>query len=378
MVSRDPDETLRLAACAQLGSTLLQTCPVPTLIAIYGLDGKSERLDALRARALKRPSDEWSTGWGIKELAERHRTLTWPRDRLFKPALAFLRSTTVAVPSKLGALISSTPSASKGSLPSVEANQAPIPRQAMAPPSNTLLSTEHATESLHASASAGGGVWGTAEPPRVGTPSLAPGKHSVETVADLGTDVLTLACLGMGVLEKSWGEEDQTPHPRPASDLKPQAKHGAWAATHMLYAKHELVWLRDLETYVATVIALVIGRYVRQFKHFVYASTLCCVLLLLAVSSYSFEPRRVLMTCIWLLMAAVVSLTLLVYIGLDRNTLLSHISGSSPNRVTLSSAVLWRGMVWVVFPVLGVVAAQYPDLVNAVYGMFEPLVRTMH
>jgi hypothetical protein len=122
-----------------------------------------------------------------------------------------------------------------------------------------------------------------------------------------------------------------------------------------------MVWLRDLERYVATVLALVLGRYVRQYKHFVYVSTGCCLLLLCAISSYAFEPQRVLLTCVWLLVAGTVSLTVLVYVGLDRNTLLSHISGSRPDKVTLSGAVLLRAALWVGLPLLKRVRRAVPQ-----------------
>lgn len=308
MVSRDPDETLRMAACAQIAATLVATRPEWLETPSCDPGAKLESLQLQRSRALRRPSNAWSGLWGLGVLVTSDLRRVRSLRGLWRLIWALFRKSNVDA----------------GTRPETDA------------------------------------------------PAL---EHDPRTVASLGYHTLTFACRGMMLLEDAWEPGPARAPGNGEPKRAPGASRGAWAASHERHSAEQLAWLRGLERYVATVIALVIGRYVRQYKHFVYVTTSCTALLMCAVASYAFEPQRVLMTCIWLLMAAVVSFTVIVYIGLDRNTLLSHISGSRPNKVTLSGAVLLRAGVWVLLPVLSVIAAQYPEFANGAYAIFQPIMR---
>lgn len=144
-------------------------------------------------------------------------------------------------------------------------------------------------------------------------------------------------------------------------------------------AAHDSTWLTRVEAYVATVVALLLNRHIRQFRIFLYTSTTCALLLLAAISSYPFEPQRTLMTCIWILMGAVVFSGLYVFVQLDRDPLLSHIAGhpESAGHLTLNSAFGLRVALWVVVPLLSVLAAQYPDIANGLAFWVEPFTRVL-
>lgn len=86
-------------------------------------------------------------------------------------------------------------------------------------------------------------------------------------------------------------------------------------------------------------------------------TTACALLLLLAIASYPFEPYRLLLTFIWIVMATVVGVGLWVFIQMDRNTWISHVSGTSPDTVTLDGAFVLRLFAWAVVPLLSVAAA---------------------
>jgi hypothetical protein len=123
---------------------------------------------------------------------------------------------------------------------------------------------------------------------------------------------------------------------------------------------------------VATVVTLLVHRHVRQFRYFLYVTTGCALLLVLAVSSYPFEPYRLLLTFIWVVMLSVVGACLWVFVQLDRNTLMSHISGTTPQSVTLNGAFALRVVAWTIVPLLSVAAAQYPDFANLLFAVVRP------
>ena len=103
----------------------------------------------------------------------------------------------------------------------------------------------------------------------------------------------------------------------------------------------------------------------------------CTPLLLLAVSAYAFEPHRLLLTCIWVMVGANVALGLWVYVQMDKNSLISRISGTTPGQLTWDAAPVVRVLTWVVLPLLSGAAAPYTDLANRVVVFVEPLTRAL-
>lgn len=144
------------------------------------------------------------------------------------------------------------------------------------------------------------------------------------------------------------------------------------------FSRSQLAWLRSAQCFVATVTTLLVHRHVRQFRYFLHVTTACALLLLLAIASYPFEPYRLLLTFIWIVMATVVGVGLWVFIQMDRNTWMSHVSGTSPDTVTLDGAFVLRLFAWAVVPLLSVAAAQYPDVSSFLFGFLEPFARALH
>ena len=136
-------------------------------------------------------------------------------------------------------------------------------------------------------------------------------------------------------------------------------------------------WLQEAEAFVATVIALLVNRHVRQFRTFVYGLTGSALLLLAALTVYPFEPHRLLLTCIWVIMASVVGVGFWVFLELEQNTLLSSISGTKPGEVTVNTSFVFRIIGWGVLPMLSVAAAQYPALATSLFSWLEPFMRAL-
>jgi hypothetical protein len=139
----------------------------------------------------------------------------------------------------------------------------------------------------------------------------------------------------------------------------------------------ELEWLRRCQAFVATVVALLISRYVRQFRYFLYAMTASVLVLLLALTSYPFEPHRLLLSCSWGIVGSVVGAGIWIFVELDRNTVISHIAGTAPGKLTVNGALAVRVVAWAVLPILGVAATTYPEVASALYGLVEPFVRAL-
>jgi hypothetical protein len=219
---------------------------------------------------------------------------------------------------------------------------------------------------------------------------------SASTLSDVHTASAFEAALGQAVLESArdamrllygaWGGhlERQPPKEGEPADVPElgnidPAERGedALGAEAGRYTPAEFKWLRSVEAYVASVVALLIRRHVRQFQTFMYTLTCCGLLLLAAVSSYPFEPHRLLMTALWVIIGSIIVVGLFVYVELDRNALISRLSGTEAGHMTLDGALALRVFAWVVVPLLGVAAAQYPDLANTLFGAVEPFARAL-
>ncbi|MFZ5897233.1 MAG: hypothetical protein ACOY0T_39605 [Myxococcota bacterium] len=215
--------------------------------------------------------------------------------------------------------------------------------------------------------------------------------------ANLGREIITAASEVMRLLCEAWegritrslpafraaavnhDDDDSDPPAPPDSEIdRPiDSTDDALSAESYRYTKLERAWLREAEAFVATVVALLINRHVRQFQYFLYALTSTALLLLLAIVSYPFQPQRLLLTWIWIVVGSVVLAGLFVYIELDRNALLSRIAGTTPGHLTLNGTFALRVLAWGIVPLLGVAAAQYPDLANTLFHWLEPFTRAL-
>jgi hypothetical protein len=137
-------------------------------------------------------------------------------------------------------------------------------------------------------------------------------------------------------------------------------------------------WLKRGHAYVVTVVAMLLNRYVRHFRSFVVVLTVDALLLLLAVSSYAFEPKRLLLTWMWVVMLSVVGLGLYVYVQLERSMVLSRIGGTEPGKIDVNAALISRVVTWGLLPLLTVAAAQYPQVADALFSWLAPFTRSLH
>jgi hypothetical protein len=205
--------------------------------------------------------------------------------------------------------------------------------------------------------------------------------------AALGSAVVSATSVVMQLLILAWNlelpvsnapfkpsEPDPDCLPKDATRNAPDALTSvAWR-----YSAVELDWLRQGEAFAATVVALLVNRHVRQFQQFVQTLTLCALGLLLVVLVYPFEPHRLLLSVAMGAVLAVVLVGFWIYAELDRNTLISHIAGSEPGKLTFNAAFIGRVVAWAVVPLLLLAAAQYPDFANAIFRVADPALRALH
>jgi hypothetical protein len=94
-------------------------------------------------------------------------------------------------------------------------------------------------------------------------------------------------------------------------------------------------WVGLAESSVATGATLYVSQFFAQLRTLVWSLTLCSTLLLLGVTSYPFNPGRLLLMFQLGLVVAVVGGVVRVLFQINKNDLVSRIIGTTPNRFNL-------------------------------------------
>ncbi|HEY4589881.1 MAG TPA: hypothetical protein VII86_11680 [Thermoanaerobaculia bacterium] len=128
-------------------------------------------------------------------------------------------------------------------------------------------------------------------------------------------------------------------------------------------------------------LALRVAAYLR----FVFAHLRNCLigglvsglLALLAVNLYVFEPKHLVSLGGWVALAVAVSLTLWIFLQMDRNPTLSRIGGTTPGQVTFDRAFLSKLATYIGVPALGLVATLFPAVGQMLGRVTSQLLRVV-
>jgi uncharacterized membrane protein len=129
-------------------------------------------------------------------------------------------------------------------------------------------------------------------------------------------------------------------------------------------------WVKAAEDLIALEVVMRISQCMVHLKNLAYYLAFAPILLLLAVNSYPFQPERFLQVCLWTILLGVVASVLAVYVGMERDELLSRVSKTRPNAVEFDRTFLTNVLAFVI-PVAGIVLAQFPyvsDMLNQWLG----------
>jgi hypothetical protein len=98
-----------------------------------------------------------------------------------------------------------------------------------------------------------------------------------------------------------------------------------------------------------------------QMQNLVYFVMVGLLLMLLAVITYPFQPTDLLLLYNWTIILAFVALTLIVFVQIDRDAVLSLLSGTTPGRVTWDRAFVFRILTYAFLPISALLGAQFPN-----------------
>ena len=98
---------------------------------------------------------------------------------------------------------------------------------------------------------------------------------------------------------------------------------------------------------------------------------------LLAISSYPFQPAHRLLSLSWVAVLTLVALTVAVFVHMDRDEVLSWINKTPPGQVVLNREFASRLATYGLVPLEGMAAAQFPDIGRFLFFWVQPFMNAL-
>jgi hypothetical protein len=132
-------------------------------------------------------------------------------------------------------------------------------------------------------------------------------------------------------------------------------------------------WVRQAELYLASCVASFLHQALAHLQNLALFVTLGMVLLLMAITSYPFQPRELFLLFGWMLIVSIVAVTLFIFTQMSRDKVLSELSGTAPDQVNWNRDFLYRLALHGLLPILALLGAQFPEVFRQLFTWLSAL-----
>ena len=137
------------------------------------------------------------------------------------------------------------------------------------------------------------------------------------------------------------------------------------------------LWIRTAEEFIALRLSSYTHYVFLHMKSLLTFVFLGFLLVIGAINSYPFEPKQPVMALLWVVAIASVVLVAWSFLGMNRDRILSYIGKTAPGEVTLSFEFLSSMAIYVVVPILTLLATQFPGIGEVVFSVFSPTMKSL-
>lgn len=143
-----------------------------------------------------------------------------------------------------------------------------------------------------------------------------------------------------------------------------KALAGQWSKSHVPDAfgaetpSDPKGWARLAEDFVAIQVIIFLSQFFIQLRYLAWSMVTVSLLLMLAATSYPFQPEQLLLYAMGVLLAVVCGALLWVIVDVNRDELCSRITRSTPNRLDLSWSFVLSTLQYIA-PIVVVAVAQF-------------------
>ena len=129
----------------------------------------------------------------------------------------------------------------------------------------------------------------------------------------------------------------------------------------MIGSQAEHAFLEQSERFLVSRLIGFLQYVLAQMQNLVVFVTVGILLMLGAVLSYPFQPMSPLLIFNWVTIIGVVSITMLIFVQMNRNPTLSLLSGTKPGELEWNSQFILQVVVHGLLPLLAITGAQFSD-----------------
>jgi hypothetical protein len=132
-------------------------------------------------------------------------------------------------------------------------------------------------------------------------------------------------------------------------------------------------WLHDARLYLAAQCVAFLVHVFFQLKNLIWFLYAGFLLMLVAVSSYPFEPRESILWFNWVVIIVTVVSTMMVFVQMNRDNVLSHLSDTAPGRLNWTREFITKVLVYGAIPILALLSAQFPESLRQIVASIGAL-----
>jgi hypothetical protein len=129
-------------------------------------------------------------------------------------------------------------------------------------------------------------------------------------------------------------------------------------------------WLKDAQLYLAAQCVTFLLHVFSHLKNLISAVFVGLLLMLMAVNSYPFQPRKWILWFNWSIILAAVISTMVVFVQINRDSILSHLSNTTPGRLSWTWDFITKTLVYGAVPLLALLSAQFPESLRQMVSWF--------
>jgi hypothetical protein len=114
-----------------------------------------------------------------------------------------------------------------------------------------------------------------------------------------------------------------------------------------------------------------------QLRYALMGAMVPALLLIVALNTYTFVPSRLMLALFWTALLTASAVSLVVFVQMDRDVVLSEIGQREPGKVILDHAFLSNVFAYAVLPLLALISSQIPEVARALGHWLDPLTRLL-
>ena len=128
-------------------------------------------------------------------------------------------------------------------------------------------------------------------------------------------------------------------------------------------------FFEQAEEFIVTRVVNFLAVVFPPFQNLGYFVLVGLLLMLLAVTSYPFQPRNEFLFFNWVVILSYVGTIFWIFVQMDRDTVLSLLNGGKPGQINISRELVLRSFLYIGAPLLALLGAQFPETLGKILSL---------